>query len=188
LTRTGKYYKQYIMFKLYHDCTFENASSFNWVGFFALIISLFSIACSFLFVYLGKRVEILTSKFQKFCISNLDFIFSILEEKFNNGNINLSSIRNEISTCTSDIQLFCVILKDIYPRIELREIETFTEIFSDKMYEEVRNNKRAKAYDYKLDYMKFKVGVYSKLYDFILKQELNPFTQIKMYFSNRNKS
>ena len=159
------------MFKIYNDCTFTNPSSFNWVGLLAIVISIISIFCSFHFVFLGKRIEVINSKFQKFCIQNLDLILLPLEEKFNNNLLTISEIRNSITSCSSDIQLFSLSLQSVYPNIDLDNIISYTETFTDKIYNTEPNTL---AYESKLDFLVFKVGIYSKLYDFALEKELNP--------------
>jgi hypothetical protein len=173
------------MFKFYNDCTFEDSNSFDWVSLFALIVSLVSVICSFYFVYLGKKIEIISAKFQKFCIDNIEKIITPIENKFSQSGILISTFRNDISICTSDIQLFCFTLLDIYPEITFDEIEKLTDEFSDRMYEVVANNPNALCEDHKVDFLQFKILIYSKLYDFVLNKELNPISRFKIWIKGR---
>lgn len=175
------------MFKFYSDCTFESGVSFNWIGLLAVIVSGMSIFFTFSFVYLGKKIELRTNQFQKFGISNLDNIFIELDKTLDNSNTysNGANFQNVVTSCTSDLQIFCLSLKNIYADVDINRIIFLCEEFSDKIY---KNGEQGvlDAKNYKLDIISFKLNIYSTLYDYALNKELsikNHF--IRMFYNKK---
>ena len=158
------------MFKFYQDCTFESSSTFNWISFIALIISATSIVCTLYFIYLSKRVEILNSRFQKFCITSLDELFKSLDNQMNENEL-IKNIRSKITDALVEVQLFVTVLQSIYPNINTSELILDIEKFTEKIYNDDKSEMKLSTV--KGDYYSMKLTIYSKLYDFALKKELS---------------
>jgi hypothetical protein len=147
---------------------FSGSSGFNWIGFAALIVSLLSIFCTLLYLYLGKRVEIVSLKFQKFCIIGLDQILSDLDGKFKNAIPEPKDIQTLVTDVSTDIQVFLITLKTIYADIDIQQMTLLLESFTDFVYKTTSSGA-----DVKQRYFSTRVLLYAQLYDYALKKELS---------------
>jgi hypothetical protein len=163
------------MFEFYYDSTFTGGSTNSWIPLLALLVSLASILFSFYLLYLNKRVDVLNTKFQKFCISQIDLIFDKLSAKLQDETISEGGMRRTITNMSVELQIFLLALKDIYPQIDLNKLTTVCENFSDEIY-------KTEILDIeviKLQFMRFKLNMYSALYDYALTKELNLLHRLK---------
>jgi len=164
------------MFKHYSNCQFTGPSGTSWTSIAAIIISLVSIICTLLYLYLGKRVEIVSLKFQKFCIQGLDQILEGLDEKFKQPTLEPNEVKNFVTNVSTDLQLFLITLQRIYPDIKVDQMILLLENFTDEAY---RSN--AMGNEIKQKYLQTKLLLYAQLYDFALKNELSLYHRLKRW-------
>lgn len=160
------------MFKIYYKSIFEGSSS-SVLPIISILISLFSLFAAVYFIYLTKRMEIINSKFQKLCISNIDDFFQSFDEKIKNNSTPLD-FKKESTNFSSDLQMFIISLKNIYPEINISEICIIIEEYSDYIY----SLKNFDNNDIKSKYLSMKLLVFEKLYNYALRNEMSLFNKI----------
>lgn len=141
----------------------QSPSQFNWLGLFALILSVVSIFFGFYFILLTKRIELRKLKFEKFCIDPLDEIFERLDTLFAES-ISLFVYRQEITDSFVDIQTLLLTLQKVYKNIPLQKIILLSEAFTDMVYKE--ESKNLKINDLKADYLNAKILIYNEFFEF----------------------
>jgi len=161
------------MYKFY-NYTYQNHTSFSWVPIIAIVISILSIICSLYFIYLSKRIEIINTKFQKFCISNLEEIFKSTDQKLANNVIMLDIFKKEATDLFVEVQLYITMLTKIYPKIDIREIIRNIEEYTDQLYKK----SDLESIEIRSGYISLKLKIFSLLYDYALAKELSLFARI----------
>ncbi len=99
----------------------------------------------------------------------MDDLFKTLDSKFNEPFASPNDMKKTATDLFTEIQLYIVALKNVYPKIDIDAITRETEVFTDYVYQ---------GDDHSLDELKrnyntAKLKVYSHLYEFALKNELS---------------
>lgn len=156
------------MFKFYSNCEFSGLSGTSWTSILALFISVGSTICTLLYLYIGKRVDIVSLKFQKFCILALDQILESFDEKLLKASSSVSGLQNSVTDLSTDLQLFLISLTEIYPYIKIHNMISVLEEFTDFVYKE-----KPTYTEVKQKFAIARLRLYSHLYDFALQNELS---------------
>lgn len=147
----------------------------NITAFGALIISLFTIYFSFRIIYRTKQLDIKNQKFDNLCIKNIDSILSHTDELFEVHALSLiHNHRQDITSTLVDLQLLVVSIRDtLYPNLDIPELISIIETFSDEIY-----NTNSTILSYKGLYLRTKLNIYNELYGYA---SLNEFEGSKVF-------
>lgn len=125
-------------------------------------------------VFLGKRVEIKINKFNKLCFEPLEIKFDVLQnilEDKKNDDITLHL--NTISEISADFTLVLTQIKHIYPKLNVDELQ---DMFHDNFTDIAFANGTNKMYTILGDFLKTKITILEKVYDYALFKELKIFS------------
>ena len=142
----------------------------DYLALFALIIAFLALVFSVLIIYLGKQVELKVIKFEKVCLENIKLYFKktdkIFEQSLNGAPA--SNFLNDFTEMSTGFTLISSNLLKFYPKINVAEIESILEAFTDNLYK----NQNAPIESFQSDYEWIKTEVLVKLYDFAITKEI----------------
>ena len=140
--------------------------------FFSLFVGLATILITIYVVYLGKKVEIKTNKFNKLCLEPLEVKFKILEDLYiSNRDDELNKHLKDINDHVNDLCLLLAETKEIYPKLDINVLQDISHEFTDFAFQQ----KTEKLHATKSLFLKTKVKILSRVYDFALDKEINIF-------------
>ncbi|MEI7595836.1 MAG: hypothetical protein WCK02_08830 [Bacteroidota bacterium] len=159
------------MFDYYYikeSCSESSSSDLMAIASFA--VSAFAVFITYYAVYEAKKTEIKYEKFKKLCleliVENLEYIKSLLNENIN------SEGKMKISNSFSDLTLLFIEIKNIYPNMDIDELQNIIFTYTDSLYSSETN--------FIYEFNKLRINLISKIYDFALYYELN-FFQRKIF-------
>lgn len=138
-------------------------SASNIFALCAIFISIVSIFISYRTIFKSKILDLKFHKFENLCLKNINSILKVTDDIFNTKHQDLiDQHRQTITDTITELQTFLVSLrKTTYSDIDMNELISITEIFTDKTYtnnDKVLNNKS--------DYLIMKLTINKELYKY----------------------
>jgi hypothetical protein len=162
------------MFEIYNDCEFRASSGFSWWTLLPIVTSLATIVCTFWFIFYTKRVELISLKFQKIGIANIESLFKPIDDLFSEEDLDIKKQESRLTALFVEIQLFITQLKTIYVQINTGALVAIIEEFTDFIYQPDTPT----VTDARGKYNVTKALLINALYDYALNKEFNVLERI----------
>ncbi|MBA3704576.1 MAG: hypothetical protein H0W84_01335 [Bacteroidetes bacterium] len=153
-------------YKCTHETIGEVSSGTDW---FTIIIALATVGVTIYVVYLGKKVEIKISRFNKLCFDPLELKFNFLADLIQEHKTEqISNHLNAITEISTDFNLVLTQIKHVYPKLDIDKLQDIFQEFTDKAFA----NQQEGMYSIFGDFLGIKVRILNKVYDYALISEL----------------
>jgi hypothetical protein len=149
----------------------QESSSFDWV---TTLLAVIALIVSIYLIYLSKKVEIKTNKFNKLCLEPLEKYFDVLSDLIliNKDNA-ISLYLNDITSINSDINVFLTKVKTIYPDLNIDFLQDTSIVFTDKAYENGLQN--LQMYTIFGDFLEARMIILDTVYNHSIEKEIRIF-------------
>lgn len=158
----------------HHHCEITNYSSGGdsnniWI---TVCVAVVTIIVTVYVVYLGKRVEISTNRFNKICLEPLVDKFEIFHQFLKDHKYEeVSEHLMEVTNFSTDLNIFLIQLRTIYPKLDINKLQDISISFSDIAY----SNQLENMITIESEFLKTKINVINEVYNYCLYSEVKYF-------------
>ena len=158
----------------HHHCEVLNNYSGGDSGslWITLLIGFVTIVATVYVVYLGKRVEISTNRFNKICLEPLESKFKNFNEFLDEHKTQeVSKYLMRVTNFNTDLNIFLIQMRNVYPKLDINKLQDISISFSDYAYS-VSNEKISSI---ESEFLKTKIIILNEVYNYCLYSEVKYF-------------